>query len=363
MNGAEQPIKSLLRLLETGGSSPPDSGDVFKLLFTSLRWKIDEILAVFIQVVQKKELKSLLKLLIVQFFELEDESGNKNLDHLGEVLHAAVKYNNLEAVQELRIAGADLCRRINTVLGQYEPKSVTCTLLHQASDIQDLSMVDYLLSSGLSADVRDTLGRTPLHYAVQLRYNKQTTTIIRLLSGGADVSARDDKGWTPLHLASHYDSSASISSLLSAGAQVAALDSASMTPLHHCAFSFSYNSSFPTAAMQLLLDSCASTSALDKSGYNPIQLALITYIKNAVPHSISAVLDQHADLISSRFPPLDWTPLHFAAEANCGSTILEILISGGADLEAEDTQGRTPLEVAGPTAHRLLINQGSRWRI
>lgn len=140
VNGAEQPIKSLLRLLETGDSSPPDSVDVFKLLFTSLRWKIDEILAVCIQVVQKKELKSLLKLLIVQFFKLEDESGNRSLDHLGEVLQVAVKYKNLEAVQELKIAGADLCRRVNTVLGQYEPKTVTCTLLHQASELQDFSM-------------------------------------------------------------------------------------------------------------------------------------------------------------------------------------------------------------------------------
>ena len=56
------------------------------------------------------------------------------------------------------------------------------------------------------------------------------------------------------------------------------------------------------------------------------------------------------------------TPLHFAAEAGCGSSVLGLLVSRGADLEAEDKDGKTPMQVAARGADQLLVNMGARWR-
>ena len=41
---------------------------------------------------------------------------------------------------------------------------------------------------------------------------------------------------------------------------------------------------------------------------------------------------------------------------------MNLLFSREADLEAEDKEGKTPVQVAAKGAQRLLINRGARWR-
>lgn len=76
------------------------------------------------------------------------------------------------------------------------------------------------------------------------------------------------------------------------------------------------------------------------------------------------MLDTLPDLVKQKFGPLQWTALHFAADAACGSQILKLLvIQARADVEAEDANGRTPIQVArNERTKSLLIRLGAKWK-
>ena len=116
-------------------------------------------------------------------------------------------------------------------------------------------------------------------------------------------------------------------------------------------------------ALVILLQASASFSSLKIDACTPVQLAMITAIRTHSESGLSCILNQPTDVISATLPPLDRTALHFAAEASSGSSLLKFLmISSKIDLEAEDKDGKTPVQVAAKGAHQLLINLGVGWR-
>ena len=351
---SEQHMESLLSLSEKGAR---DSRISLEAMFKSFQWNKSNFL-VGMKLVVRQSNRGLLHTLIDCFFQLDEGPRTQINEQLMEVVQVAVECDDVKAMELLQITGVEYSRPITAVLGRH--KSRNCTLLHQAAALQKSHMTTYLLKF-INSGVIDARGRTPLHYAVE-GDNKFLSTRV-LISSGADVSSRDDQGWTPLHVASHYGVREGVSALLDAGAEVDVLDNEDMTPLHHWAFFFPWSHQYPFAVYSLLLEAGASTSSLNKDGYTPFQLAMITSIKNSSPDHLTRILDQQTDLISAKFPPLDRTALHFAAEADCGSPILWVLFSRNADLEAEDKNGKTPLQIAGKRAHQLLINRGARWRL
>lgn len=352
---SEERMKSLLALVEEGATGQGESQISLEVLLKSFQWDKSNILVAMKQVIRQRDRK-LLHLLINRYFQLDDEHRKQTAEQLMDVLQLAVECGDVEAVELLQITGVELSRPITAAPGQHESRRISCTLLHLAAQLQNSHMTTCLLKF-MKSDVIDEIGRTPLHYAVEVD-NKLSSTLV-LLSRGADISARDAQGWTPLHVASHYGVREGVASLLGAGAKHDVLDSADMTPLHHCAFAIRFGHHYPSAAAMLLLEAGASSSSLNKDGYTPLQLAMITSIKMNSPSHLSSILDQQTDLISAKLPPLDRTALHFAAEAGCGSSILDLLFAMNADLKAEDKNGKTPVQVASKGAHRLLINHGA----
>ena len=79
---------------------------------------------------------------------------------------------------------------------------------------------------------RNTLGKTPLHYAVTYR---QPKALALLIARGAEVNAKDDTGLTPLHVAAILNRIDAAQILLDAGAEIAARDGFGDTPLHSAA--------------------------------------------------------------------------------------------------------------------------------
>src|ERR1043166_2063257 len=80
------------------------------------------------------------------------------------------------------------------------------TFLHYAAFDAHVDTIKYLVSRGANVNITDSLGRTPLHYAVDFDYvvatqdgHTPTTlpTTESLINLGADVSIVDDGGRTP----------------------------------------------------------------------------------------------------------------------------------------------------------------------
>ena len=78
---------------------------------------------------------------------------------------------------------------------------------------------------------------------------------------------------------------------------------------------------------------------------------------------LSNVLNKWPDLGFTDFGSLRRTASHFTADAGCESIILRLLINWTSNLEAEDNDGKTLLEVASDErTKRLLVNPGAVWR-
>lgn len=354
----EQPVELFLSLSEKVATSPGQSRISTEALFECFPWNRNNIPVAMQRVIRQSRLQSvLLKLLIDRFFHLNHGPRKETAEQLIDVLKVAVECGDDQAVEMLRAAEVELSGTVRAVLRRDDPGIILYTLLHHAVQHQKPQMTSYLLKF-IKPDVVDSRGRTPLHYA----FEENNLSAQVLLSHGADISSRDDKGWTPLHVASYYGVSYGVSSFLIAGAEVDARDNAGMTPLDHCAVPFHSTHRNHSEAITILLQAGASFSSLNQDECTPLQFAMITAIRNHSESDLSSILNQQADLVSSKLPPLDRTPLHFAAETGCNSPILELLSFSGADLEAEDKDGKTPVQVATKEAHQWLRYQDPTWR-
>ena len=91
-------------------------------------------------------------------------------------------------------------------------------------------VLDFLLTVGADASVRDNSGRTMLHLAV---LNKHDSCFKQLLSSPTtDVNARDVNGNTALHVAAATGQYKAIRKLCQAGAQPNQQNSSHRTALH-----------------------------------------------------------------------------------------------------------------------------------
>lgn len=94
-------------------------------------------------------------------------------------------------------------------------------------------IIEILLALKADAHMRDSGGRTPLHYAIANHDHAQI-----LLEAGADPNAEDSQGSTPLHYAARQNSGGIVQAtgeicgiLLNAGARINARSSTGGTPL------------------------------------------------------------------------------------------------------------------------------------
>eukprot|EP01046_Picozoa_sp_COSAG06_P033041 COSAG06_NODE_3345_length_5477_cov_51.455188_2_plen_961_part_00 len=213
------------------------------------------------------------------------------------------------------------------------------TVLRSAAGTCMDSVVKNLLAAGADAITADDDGNTPLHAAAA---NGRYSVVEMLLAAGADARAANTNGYTPLHAAAtsreEGGHDAVVEKLLTAGADANAAEKDGNTPLHRAA------TSGKEAVLDALLAAGASTSMANKNGNTALHLAIdeghdAVLEKLLVKHLLAA----GADAITADDDGN--TPLHRAA-ANGRYSVVKMLLAAGADTSMVDKNGNTALHSA-----------------
>lgn len=160
----------------------------------------------------------------------------------------AIAHNNREAAQTLREAGLSLNTThphlqmtglmlaarmgheslVDWLLAEGAAPSIQMgqqhqTALHIALERTHMNCARYLLESEANPNLRDALGRTPMHYAVHTDNSGLTADIRKhaitlLAQHGANPNIQDLEGATPLHYSVIYSRLECIEALLTSGA-------------------------------------------------------------------------------------------------------------------------------------------------
>ena len=248
-------------------------------------------------------------------------------------------------------AGADIVGR------SLEHNSATPLHLAILNDA-DVEVVALLLDRGAKLSARYNQGMTPLHAAVA---NYADMEIIELLlDRGANVKSKEVEGRTPLGIALVHDAGYdTIDLLLTSGAEVIVDGSFIQGPLYEAAV----NHSDP-AVLELLFAQLSDGEPKGfKRDYYVDRALSVAAGQNTHPQVVEWLLDQGANI--EGWDPGVWTPLEIAVAGNPNPAVIELLLDRGADVYVFSLFGRemTPLHWAVVNERldviTMLINRGA----
>ena len=244
---------------------------------------------------------------------------------------------------------------------------VDATLLHVASRLDLVSMVQALLKKGADIDGPDDVGNTALHYAVfgnlgDVFGNPTTpnpTCVHLLLENGANVNAQDKKSSTALHSAASRGDPEIAEMLIHWGATLDVVSNLYGTPLQTAA----------CGGGEKILDSWLETRAAvygQESLYGSAWHAVVVKSPyGTLNHTAATVqlLLKYGAPVNAEGRALCGTPLQEAASW-VKETTLRKLLNAGADVNAQGVGGcGTPLHEAarwgGESCLRVLLEAGA----
>ena len=227
------------------------------------------------------------------------------------------------------------------------------TIVHYCVRMQNESAVRKCIKKGIPVSVQNNAGKTPLDIALEDSGDEKSVAIAAdLIMAGAEtndsqfsyfqtaVSERNfnyrfGDGQTPLHIAAiqHHKSIARY--LLANGAHTSAQDITGATPLHEAVRYGDID------IAKALLESGADVNAEDNLGKTPVMLVIPEDKREAMYR----ILIEHAADVAKKDAYGD-TVLHTATMTSLAPSILELLVAGGADVNARNKDGVSPLLIA-----------------
>ena len=253
--------------------------------------------------------------------------------------------------------------------------------LHESASENLFYAVDALLSRGAKPDLKDELGRTPLHHACWSGFldivgllvkhsvehsldldakdidgctpldhacqSGHTDVVRHLVDPGrpgavVNVNIVDNDGWTPLSTAARFGHGDIVNELLGHGATVDAADDEGLTPLLVAA-RFGHGN-----VVQALLNRGATVDKADNKKWTPLKMAA----RYGHGDIVEALLRQQATV--DRVDDEGWTPLLAAARYGHGD-IVEALLRQEATVDTVNDEGWTPLLAAAEYGHRDIV--------
>ena len=197
-------------------------------------------------------------------------------------------------------------------------------ILFRAIRWEDTEYLEWLLNLGIDVNHQDHFGRTMMHYAAgafQTPYywqpvgRKRIDEVIKfLVEKNAEVDIKDYYGLTSLHYAVIREDMGLASLFLQCGVDIHARDNAGRTPLHY------------TAGAGGLLRNNDRLNNVDLPGDWSSSVAEL-------------LLENGADIDGQ--DAIGWTPLHYATQARHKNAV-RFFIDKGADLARADNRGYTP---------------------
>ncbi|CAG0917510.1 unnamed protein product [Notodromas monacha] len=260
------------------------------------------------------------------------EDINAHLPSGWTLLHNAAQiYNNIDAVKELLMCGADPMKE-SSCCGK-------AVALHEAAYLTTPELVEEFILRGTDPDIRksDILDSGPIHLAFYSRRNKPLLKVLEiLLAFGVSVNSRDKVDSGPIHLAFYSRRNKPLLKvleiLLEFGVSVNSRDKVGDTPL-------SYARRFGKG----------EEIARNATGYKHQERNSSNMFISAVNGTVcdfQQILEKSGgqgirDGNSADSSGL--TALHHAARTHDRLEILAALLRKGANIDATDKDGKTPL--------------------
>jgi ankyrin repeat protein len=235
--------------------------------------------------------------------------------------------------------------------------------LFSAADAGCEEFARSLLAAGASLDARDRLGAMPLAHAARAG---QRALVELFLGKGAQIDARDVAGSTALCVAADNERQATVALLLAKGANPNLSGRSGLTPLAAAAFKGN-----DRIVEQLLAQIAGPAGRADSADPNVVDATGKAAMTYAAARGFAGIVRRLLDAgVDARFrygnelTALMWGAGHEdGVGVHAAESVVDLLLSRGAQIDAIDDRGRTALMMAAELGHaeivEMLIGRGA----